>query len=60
MVEVENLEFQNETQGTSTPKLRANNARNSSAQDDRGWMRSGCLDHEDSEFETMLRVLAEC
>ena len=60
MAETMSIEFQNETQGPSTPELRANTARNSSAQDDRGWVRSGCLEHEDSEFETILRVLAEC
>jgi hypothetical protein len=60
MVEVESLEFQNETQGPSTADFRAKGARQSSALDDRGWMRSGCLEHEDREFETMLRVLAEC
>ena len=68
MVEVENVELQNETQDPSTPVSHAGeNAREpSSAQDDRvntgdrGWIRSGCLDHEKSEFEKMLRVLAEC
>jgi hypothetical protein len=68
MVEVESLEFQNETQGpfgklragSSTPDLRAKGARQSSAQDDTGVVRSECLEHGNSEFETMLRVLAEC
>jgi len=54
------MEFQNETQGPSTPELRANTARNSSAQDDTVWTRSECLERGNSEFEAMLRILAEC
>lgn len=54
------VEFQNETQGPSTPELRANTARNSSAQDDTVWARSECLERGNSEFEAMLRILAEC
>ena len=59
MVEVEIMEFQNETQGSSTEELRANISRNSSAQDDTGVVRSECLEHGNSEFAALLRVLAE-
>jgi hypothetical protein len=60
MLEV--MEFQNETQDPSTPVSRAGeNAREpSSAQDDTGWVSWDCLEHDDSEFKTILRVLAEC
>jgi hypothetical protein len=56
---VESLEFQNETQGPSTPDFRAKGARQSSAQDDTVWVKSECLEHGNSEFAAILRVLAE-
>ena len=54
------VEFQNETQGPSTPELCTESAHNSSAQDDTVFGGRCCFVHADVEFEAILRVLAEC
>ena len=53
------MEFQNETQGPSTPDRRAKGARLSSAQDGKEFVRAECLEHRNNEFAAILRVLAE-
>jgi hypothetical protein len=60
VVEQPSMELQNETQGPSTPVCRAKGARHASAQDDKVMQVPCCLRHVDSEFEQMIRVLAEC
>ena len=59
MLQATVMEFQNETQGPSTSDRRAKGARLSSAQDDMRVVRAKCLEHRNSEFAVILRVLAE-
>ena len=51
---MEIIEAQNETQGPLTSSAAAD-----SAQDDRVGLRPECLEHGNTEFAAMLRVLAE-
>jgi hypothetical protein len=72
ITEVTSMKFQNETQGPSTPVCRAKGARHTSAQDDeimgvpgpsaqhKVMGVPGCLRYVGSEFEQIIRVLAEC
>jgi hypothetical protein len=59
ITEVTSMKFQNETQGPSTPGCRAKGARHTSAQDDKVMGVPGCLGYVGSEFEQIIRVLAE-
>lgn len=59
MLQATVMEFQNETQGPSTPDFRAKGARKPCAQDDKVLVRAECLEHRNREFAAILRVLAE-
>ncbi|MFL6437999.1 MAG: hypothetical protein ACJ71Q_10500 [Terriglobales bacterium] len=58
-MELTSMELEGETQGPSTPVCGAKDARHASAQDDKVMGVPGCLRHVGSEFEQIIRVLAE-
>jgi hypothetical protein len=59
MMELTSMELQSEAQRPSTPVCSARDARHTSAQDEKVFGVPRCLRHVNSEFEQMIRVLAE-
>ena len=60
VMELTSMELESEAQGLSTPVCRAKGAACTSAQDDKVMGVPRCVRHVNSEFEQMIRVLAEC
>jgi hypothetical protein len=59
-MELKSMELEGETPGPSTSVCGAKDAHHASAQDEKVMGVPRCLRHANSEFEQMIRVLAEC